>query len=109
MAQGLTDDPSRWVVGAGPGASDRLLESDRESSTGLAVVYTAPAKLLFEYGLPATLLFLLFMFNALFRSAPSRTLALVLLFQLFFLGGYLGAPHAVFTAWCLTVAWGRGD
>lgn len=108
VAKGLQEDPVRWVVGAGPGSSDRLLESARESA-GLAVVYTAPAKLLFEYGLPAMLVFLAFLLSALFRGTIARPLAWTLLFQMLFLGGFLGAPHAIFTAWCLIVAWGQRE
>lgn len=108
VADGLGEDPARWVHGAGPGAADRELESGR-TSAGLFVVYPAPAKLLFEYGLVPALLFLTYIVTTMFRGAPSRVMATVLLLQLFFLGGYLVAPHAVLAVWCLSTAWGRRD
>ena len=64
---------------------------------------------LVAHGLPAMLVFLAFLLSALFRGTIARPLAWTLLFQMLFLGGFLGAPHAIFTAWCLIVAWGQRE
>jgi len=108
VGDGLADSPARWVRGAGPGGADRFLGS-RSEGEGLAVVYPLPAKALFEYGLPAALVFLWFFALALLRGAPSRVMAVTLLVQLCLLGGYLIAPHALLVAWCLSVAWERRE
>lgn len=108
VADGLDADERRWVTGAGPGASDRLLESARQTS-GLAVVYTIPAKLLFEYGLIAAVLFLAFLVTALFRAPPVVALPGAVLVWMTFLGGYLVVPDIVWTAWLLLVAWSRHE
>jgi hypothetical protein len=104
VSRGLADDPLRSVIGAGAGASDRLLESDRAG--GEAVVYTIPAKTAFEYGLVATVLFLLFLLLSIYRGLAMPVLPTVVMFMIFFLSGSLLQPHTVFTAWLLTSIWG---
>jgi hypothetical protein len=108
VAAGMAEEPMRWLVGAGPGTSERVLESDRDAA-GLAVVYTVPTKLIFEYGLLAGCLFLLFLLVALLRAPPFVVLPGTLVVLLALLGGYLGSPHAMWVAWLLSVVWGRGD
>jgi hypothetical protein len=108
VAGGMAQDPRRWVSGSGPGASDRLLESGRERA-GLFVVYTLPAKLLFEYGLLASLVFLAYLGLGLFRGPPTVVLPGATLFWLFFLGGYLASPHVVWAAWLLVPVWSRHE
>jgi hypothetical protein len=104
VSRGLAEDPLRYVIGAGAGASDRLLESDRAG--GEAVVYTIPAKTAFEYGLVATVLFLLFLLLSIYRGLAMPVLPTVVMFMIFFLSGSLLQPHTVFTAWLLTSIWG---
>jgi hypothetical protein len=104
VSRGLADDPTRYAIGAGPGASDRLLESDRLG--GEAVVYTIPAKVAFEYGLVAAVLFLLFLLMSIYRGPPIPVLATTVTFMMFFLSGSLLQPHTVFLAWLLTSIWG---
>ena len=104
VSRGLADDPLRYVIGAGAGASDRLLESDRAG--GEAVVYTIPAKTAFEYGLVATVLFVLFLLLSIYRGLAMPVLPTVVMFMIFFLSGSMLQPHTVFTAWLLTSIWG---
>lgn len=104
VSRGLAEDPIRYVIGAGAGASDRLLESDRGG--GEAVVYTVPAKMAFEYGLVAAMLFILFLLLSIYRGPPLAVLPTTVTFMIFFLSGSLLQPHTVFTAWLLTSIWG---
>lgn len=104
VAAGMSDDTRRWVSGAGPGASDRLLESGR-TSAGLPVLYNIPNKLLFEYGLLATAAFATYLLVVLFRGPPTVVLPGVTLFWLLFLGGHLAVPHIVWAAWLLLPVW----
>lgn len=104
VSAGMAELPQRWVTGAGAGASDRYLESGRERA-GLFVVYPVPTKVLFEYGMIAAALFVLYMGVVLFRGPPTVALPGTILFWLFFLGGYLAAPHVVWAAWALSPAW----
>jgi hypothetical protein len=104
---GLQEDPIRYLVGAGPGTSDRLLESSANDQIGEAVVYTIAPKLAFEYGLVAATIFIAFMLVAILRGPPMRALPGTVIFMLFFLSGSLLQPHTVVTAWLLTSIWGQ--
>lgn len=104
VSAGMAEQPQRWVTGAGAGAADRFLESGRERA-GLFVVYPVPTKVLFEYGLIAAAIFISFLVVALFRGPPAIALPGTILFWLFFLGGYLAAPHVAWVAWALSPAW----
>lgn len=104
VAAGMHEDARRWVSGAGPGASDRLLESGQHRA-GLFIVYTIPTKLLFEYGLLPAVAFLGFLFTALFRAPPAPVLPGTALVWLFFMGGYLAIPAVVWTVWLLSPVW----
>ena len=101
---GLQQDPSRYLVGAGPGASDRLLASTR--SGGEAVVYAIAPKLAFEYGLLSLVVFMAFLLVAVLRGPPIPVLPATTLFMMFFLSGSLLSPHVIITAWLLTSVWG---
>lgn len=104
VAQGLEEAPQRWVSGAGPGASDRFLESGRERA-GQYVVYTVPTKLLFEYGIVAAAVFIGFLVVTVFRDPPSVVLPSLTIAWVFFLGGYLASPHVAWAAWILLPVW----
>jgi hypothetical protein len=108
VAVGLADEPQRWVWGEGPGSSDRVLESGRERA-GLYVVYTMPAKLLFEYGLAAAVVFVAFVLTVMLRGSPSLVLSGTVLVWLTLLGGYLAAAPTVWAAWLLTAVWSRRE
>jgi hypothetical protein len=105
VSKGLAEDPSRYLIGAGPGASDRLLESDRNQA-GLAVVYTIAPKMAFEYGLIAAMIFVSFLLISILRGPPMPVLATTVAFMIFFLSGSLLQPHTIITAWMLTSLWG---
>jgi hypothetical protein len=98
-ARGLADSPTRYVVGAGPGSADRLLESQR--SGGTPVVYPVLPKLAFEYGLAVALVFAAFLLTALLRGAVSPVLASGLGVMVFVLSGSLVQPHTTMLAWIL--------
>jgi hypothetical protein len=104
---GLQENPVRYLVGAGPGQSDRLLESDAGGKIGEAVVYTIAPKLAFEYGLIAATVFMAFMLVSILRGPPMPVLPGAVIFMLFFLSGSLLQPHTVATAWLLTSIWGQ--
>jgi hypothetical protein len=104
---GLQAEPVRYLVGAGPGTSDRLLESDAGGKVGEAVVYTIAPKLAFEYGLIAAVVFMAFMLVSILRGPPMPVLPGAVIFMLFFLSGSLLQPHTVALAWLLTSIWGQ--
>ncbi|WKN48586.1 hypothetical protein [Nocardioides sp. Arc9.136] len=101
VAKGLRDAPVRYLTGAGPGASERLLENDKQGA-GLAVVYPVVPKVVFEYGVPAGGLFLAFWFVALLRGAWLRVLPGALVFMLAVLSGSLLQPSTIVLAWLLS-------
>jgi len=104
---GLQAEPVRYLVGAGPGTADRLLESDAGGKVGEAVVYTIAPKLAFEYGLIAAVVFMAFMLVSILRGPPMPALPAAVIFMLFFLSGSLLQPHTVAMAWLLTSIWGQ--
>ena len=106
VIRGLSEEPVRYVTGAGPGASDRLLVSNRSGDPSQAVVYTIVPKLAFEYGLVAMMIFVGFLLVAVLRGPPMPALPGAVAFMIFFLSGSLLQPHTIFTAWLLTSLWG---
>jgi hypothetical protein len=104
VSDGLAKDPVRYVIGAGPGASDRLLTSFR--SGGAAVVYTIAPKMAFEYGLIGAVLFVSFLLVSIVRGPPMPVLPTSVAFMIFFLSGSLLQPHTIMLAWLLTSLWG---
>jgi hypothetical protein len=107
--RGLDEAPSRYYVGAGPGTSERLLLSNRGASIGQAVTYTTAPKLIFEYGLIAGGLFLLFLVVALFRGAPVPVVPAALFVMTWILSGALLQAHTAVLVWLLTVVWGHRE
>lgn len=107
VSKGLAEEPSRYVVGAGPGASDRLLESSAKDGQGEAVVYAIAPKLAFEYGLVGAVLFVAFLLVSILRGPPLPVLPTSVVFMIFFLSGSLLQPHTVILAWLLTSIWGK--
>ena len=98
-ARGLAASPGRYLVGAGPGSADRLLESQR--SRGTPVVYPVLPKLAFEYGIVSAVLFAAFLLTALLQRSP--VLGTSLSVMLFLLSGSLLQPHTTMLAWLLGV------
>lgn len=105
VAEGLAQEPLRYLVGAGPGTATRLLESSARGQYGQAIVYNIPTKLLFEYGLVAGAVFTVFVLAALLHRGPVPVVPGALVFMLFILSGSLLQPHTVVLAWLLTGLW----
>jgi hypothetical protein len=106
VSAGLAHDPIRYVVGAGAGASDRLLESSAKDKQGAAVVYGIAPKMAFEYGLISAVLFVSFLLISIVRGPPVPVLPTCVIVMIFFLSGSLLQPHTVILAWILTSIWG---
>ena len=106
VSSGLAEDPSRYVVGAGSGASDRLLESSAKGGDGAAVVYGIAPKMAFEYGLISAFLFIAFLLISIMRGPPLPVLPTCIVIMIFFLSGSLLQPHTIVLAWLLTSVWG---
>ncbi len=106
VASGLAEAPSRYLIGAGAGASERVLESDRGGRQGVAVVYAIAPKLAFEYGLPAAVLFVSFLLVSILRGPPLPVLPTAVILMIFFLSGSLLQPNTIVLAWLLTSIWG---
>jgi hypothetical protein len=107
VSKGLAEDPTRYVIGAGPGASDRLLESSAKGKQGQAVVYGIAPKMAFEYGLVSAVLFIAFLLVSILRGPPLPVLPTSVIFMIFFLSGSLLQPPTVILAWLLTSIWGK--
>jgi len=107
VSKGLAKDPTRYVIGAGPGASDRLLESSAKGRQGEAVVYGIAPKMTFEYGLVSAVLFVAFLLVSILRGPPLPVLPTSVVFMIFFLSGSLLQPPTVVLAWLLTSIWGK--
>ena len=104
VSKGLGAEVSRYVIGSGPGSSDRLLASTRTG--GPAVTYTIAPKLAFEYGLIAAVLFISFLLVSILRGPPIPVLPTSVAFMIFFLSGSLLQPHTIVLAWILSSLWG---
>ncbi len=98
---GLADEPSRYVVGAGPGTVERLLSSARDG-LGNDVLYSIVPKLAFEYGIVAGGLFIVFLVLALLDRPAWRVVPGSILVMVFLLSGALLQPQTAFIAWLFT-------
>jgi hypothetical protein len=96
----LSTDLSALLVGRGAGS----VSSDVNyfAATGDDANYPAVPKLLGEYGIPASLLFLVFLVTAFFRRVPSTLLGVMVCVLYFFLSGALLEPHIIYLSWILT-------
>ena len=102
VAAGLQDAPVRYVLGAGAGAVQRVLESGKGDTEGQAVLYSVIPKAVFEYGVVAGGVFVLFIALAVLDRAPWAVVPGAVLFWVLFLGGNLLQPQTVAVAWLLT-------
>lgn len=109
VLQGLAEEPSHYLVGAGAGSAERLLASDKGGVAGEAVVYTVVPKLAFEYGLIAGGLFLLLIVFSLLHRAPWRVVPGALVVMTFVLTGGLHQPATAFLAFFLSGFWTAGS
>ncbi|MBM7807019.1 hypothetical protein JOD57_002856 [Geodermatophilus bullaregiensis] len=97
--EGLVAEPVRFLVGAGPGSVDRLING---TPIGMDILYGTLPKLLFEYGILAGGLFLLFLVFAVLDRTPWRVVPGSVLVMIFLLSGALLQPQTAVLAWLLT-------
>jgi len=90
-----SSDPLSLFTGRGAGSADRLA-AEIFSRSGLPINFSGLAKLLLEYGVPATVLFSVFVAVAVVRRAPSPTLALSAVFANALLTGALLQPQVLY-------------
>jgi hypothetical protein len=98
---GLESEPERYVTGAGPGSTERLLPSNRDGR-GNDVLYSTIPKLGFEYGVIAGGLFVLFLVVAMLDRGPWRVVPGTLVVMTFVLSGGLLQPQTAYLAWVFT-------
>ena len=91
----LSSDPATLLAGTGPGGAERLSRQVKER-TGVTAVFPVVPKLAVEYGVPATAVFLLFVFVAVLRRIVSLPLSLAVLVMYLTLSGSLLQPATVF-------------
>ncbi len=108
VLQGLEDDPSRYLVGAGAGTSEDLLVSN---ATGFSqvVLYVILPTLVYEYGVLAGGAFVIFLVTATLRGSPWKIVPGSVLFMIFFLSGALLQPQTAFLAWIFTTLGSRDE
>ncbi|PWJ56077.1 hypothetical protein SAMN06264364_10151 [Quadrisphaera granulorum] len=107
VLRGLAEETQRNVVGAGAGMTERLLASNRYGG-GDDVLYGVVPKLLFEYGLVAGGLVLLFIVLAVLDRAPLPVVPVAMLFMVMVLSGALLQPQTAYLVWLLSSI-GGGD
>ncbi|WP_369054989.1 hypothetical protein [Kineococcus terrestris] len=88
-------DPLTTLWGAGAGWADQLADQIF-GATGLPINFSGIAKLVLEYGIPATVLFATFAVLAIARRSPSPTLAWSGLFANAVLTGALLQPQVLY-------------
>ncbi len=101
VLEGLADEPARYLLGAGPGTAERLLESARTGS-GEVVLYSLVPKAVFEYGLLAAGLLVLFLLVSTLAGSPWRVVPASLLVMTFALSGALLQPQTATLVWVFT-------
>lgn len=101
VQKGLPEEPLRYLIGEGPGTVERVLASRRDG-IGNDVLYSAIPKLVFEYGLIAGGLFVLFLLFSMLDRVPWPVVPSALVVMTFFLGGGLLQPQTTTLAWLLT-------
>lgn len=99
--RGLLDDPTRFLVGGGPGSVERLIPGARISPRATDVLYSVVPKLAFEYGVVAGGLFALFLVVAIIDRAPWRVVPTALVVMVFLLSGALLQPQTAYLVWLL--------
>ena len=107
VLEGLADAPSRYAFGDGAGTSEDLLATNGEGFSQI-VLYVIVPKLVYEYGVIAGGLFVIFLIVATIRGTPWRVVPGSLLFMTFFLSGALLQPQTAFLAWVFTTL-GSGE
>jgi hypothetical protein len=98
----LQDEPSRFLVGAGPGSVERIIPGARITVNGTDVLYSVIPKLAFEYGIVAGGLFALFLVMAAVDRAPWRVVPATMIVMIFVLSGALLQPQTAVLVWLLS-------
>jgi hypothetical protein len=98
----IARDQTTFVVGRGAAAVDADSEAAFFNPRGVNVNYSAIPKLIGEYGVPAMLIFVVFILTVFFRNVPSPTLGTMAVMIYFVLSGSLLQPPTVYTCWLLT-------
>ena len=101
VVNGLAAVPSRYALGEGAGSAERVLPSNRDG-IGYDVLYSTIPKLLFEYGLFAGGLFLLFLLVTMLVRPPWPVVPAALVVMTFALSGGLLQPQTAYLAWVFT-------
>jgi hypothetical protein len=102
----MNRDQSVFLIGRGAGAVDADVAFF--NPLGLIVNYPALPKLLGEYGVIATMIFLAFILTVFLRNVPSPTLGIMTLLLYFALSGALLQPQTVYVCWVLTGLFAAG-
>ncbi|WP_432510353.1 hypothetical protein [Kineococcus sp. SYSU DK001] len=89
------EDPLSVLTGDGAGRADALADQIFRA-TGLPINFSGLAKVVLEYGVPASVLFCVFVGLALVRRAPAPTLAWAGVFANAFLTGSLLQPQVLY-------------
>jgi hypothetical protein len=100
-ASRIAADPVTLLTGRGPGAAERI-SKQLEATSGVTAVFPVIPKVAVEYGVPALVLFLAFIFVGALRSVPSLPIALTALVMYFALSGSFLQPVTVYTMYALT-------
>jgi hypothetical protein len=96
----ISTDLPALLVGRGAGSVD--LDVNYFNPTGIPSNYPAIPKLLGEYGLPSTVVFIAFLMTLFLRRCPSAVLGLIAVVMFFFLSGALLEPPVIYLVWLLT-------
>jgi hypothetical protein len=100
-------DPATLLAGRGPGSITRDVVFFNPD--GIDVNYPAVPKLLGEYGVPATLVFVVFLLTIFFRGVPSPTLGVMACMLYFVLSGALLTAPIVYLSWFITGLFATGS
>jgi hypothetical protein len=106
VANALARDQSALLYGRGGGSIMR--DTGFFNPYGIQADYTAFAKLVGEYGLPAALIFLVFVLTVFLMRTPSPTLGFAACMLFFVLSGSLLQPPIVVLCWTMTGLFAAG-
>lgn len=106
VTDAMNRDQSVFIIGRGAGAVDA--DQAFFNPLGINVNYPALPKLLGEYGVIATLIFLAFILTVFLRNVPSPTVGMMVLLLYFVLSGALLQPQTVYLCWLLTGLFAAG-
>jgi hypothetical protein len=104
--EAMGDHPELYATGAGSGTSEELL-STYSAGYSKVVLYSVVPKLVYEYGLVAGGLFIIFLLVAMVRGAPWPVVPGSIVVMIFFLSGALLQPQTAFLAWVFTTLGSR--